>query len=235
MRIACDRATVPCTTKGDMTLGRMCLTATTSRVAHGEEQTGNAEEHVHDTVDGIVPGAAEITRGEPEGAPHEHGDGDGREGDVEGDAGAEDDPAQHVASEAVRAEERLGARSGFDQVEVLLGRRMRGEGGGEDGAGDDDERGDGAESDEGIAQDAAKLASQSHVTDGDGRRAEHPVHPGFHVRSLGGALQPVKSARRRLNLWSTKREASQDPVDRAATPRRFSRSISTSAAPCGMD
>ncbi len=71
---------------------------------------------------------------------------------------------------------------------------MRGEGGGEDGGGDDDERGDGAERDEGIAQDAAKLASQSHVTDGDGRRAEHPVHPGFHVRRLGASLGPVKSA-----------------------------------------
>ena len=74
---------------------------------------------------------------------------------------------------------------------------MRGDGGSEDGGGDDDERGDGAERDEGIAQDAAKLASQSHVTDRDGRRAEHLVHPGFHVRRLGGRPQPVKRTRRR--------------------------------------
>ena len=182
---------------GDGEDGAVDAGAPHGRHAHGEEQAGNAEEHVHDAVDGIVPGAAEIARGEPEGAAHEHGDGDGREGDVEGDAGAEDDPAQHVAAEAIRAEEGLGARRRFDQVEVLLVRRMRGDGGSEDGGGDDDERGDGAERDEGIAQDAAKLASQSHVTDRDGRRAEHLVHPGFHARRLGGRPQPVKRTRRR--------------------------------------
>jgi len=33
MRIACEKATVPCTTNGDSTFGSRCLSATTSRVA----------------------------------------------------------------------------------------------------------------------------------------------------------------------------------------------------------
>ena len=33
MRIACEKATVPCTTNGDSTFGKRCLIATTSRPA----------------------------------------------------------------------------------------------------------------------------------------------------------------------------------------------------------
>ena len=77
------------------------------RDAHREQQAGDAEEDVHDAVDGVVPGAAQVARGEPEGAAEQHRHADGGAGDVERDARAVDDAAQHVAPEAIGAEQRL--------------------------------------------------------------------------------------------------------------------------------
>src|SRR5262249_42508775 len=45
---------------------------------------------------------------------------DGSHGDVERDARAVDDAAEHVAAEAVGTEERLGTGARLDQLEVLL-------------------------------------------------------------------------------------------------------------------
>ena len=69
-----------------------------------------------------------------------------------------DDPAQDVAAEPVRPEERLPAGRRLDEVEVLLVRRMGRERVGED-RGDDDQEGEEAADDHhGAAGDAPELS-----------------------------------------------------------------------------
>ena len=78
---------------------------------------GNAEEHVHHAVDGIVPRAAGVPGREPERPADDHGRADRHHRDIERDARSVDDPAQDVAAEAVGAEPRLRPRPGLDEVE----------------------------------------------------------------------------------------------------------------------
>src|SRR5207244_8744003 len=98
--------------------------------AHREEQAGDAEEHVHHAVDDVVPGTAEVAPGQPEHAADAHRDTDRDDGDVEGDPRAIDDPAEHVAAESGRPEERLRPGRAPDQIEGRLFVRVRGEGAG---------------------------------------------------------------------------------------------------------
>ena len=108
---------------------------------------------------------------EPQGAPDEHRGADGGHGDVERDARAVDDAAQHVATEAIGAEEGLAARRGLDQLEVLLVGRLRGEGAREEGHDDDQEREERPRHHHAAVESAPELPAPWRPEPGDGHAA----------------------------------------------------------------
>src|SRR5919106_927053 len=110
--------------------------------AHREQQSRNAEEHVHHTVDRVVPGAAGVAGHEPQRPADQHRQPDRGHRHVERDARAVDHPAQHVTPEPVGAEQRLAAGSRLDEVEVLLVGRIRRQRAGEQRHGHDHQRED---------------------------------------------------------------------------------------------
>ncbi len=107
------------------------------RDAHRQEEARDAEEDVQHPVDHVVPAPAQVAGGEAEHAAGGHRHRDRGDRHVEGDAGAVDHAAQHVAAEAVGAKEGLRAGPGLDEVEVLLVGVL-----GRDGAGEDRDRHD---------------------------------------------------------------------------------------------
>ena len=141
---------------GDRDDGAVDPGATHRRDPDGEQQAGNAEEHVHHPVDAVVPRAAGIAGREAEPATRDHREANRQHRDVERDPRAVDDATQDVAAEAIGAEEGLRARPGFDEVEVLLVRRVRRQHAGEQGHADDRQRERGADHDDHIARDSPK-------------------------------------------------------------------------------
>src|SRR5262245_25171369 len=160
--------------------------------ADREQQSGHAEEHVHDAVDRVVPRPAQIPRREPEDAAQQHRDADRRARDVQRDARAVDHAAQDVAPEAVSAERRLPAGGRLDQVEVLLVRGLRGKVRGEDGDEQDHQGAHGADEDHGAVHHSPERPSPPDPRRSHRWRADHSLRPGLHAQEPRRDLPPCQ-------------------------------------------
>ena len=76
----------------------------------GEQHARKGEEHVDQALGEEVERPADVAGEEPEGHADQETDGDGDEADTEREAGAPDDPGQHVPSELVGPEPVLAGR-----------------------------------------------------------------------------------------------------------------------------
>jgi hypothetical protein len=107
----------------------------------GEDQGGEAEQHVHDPPDRQVGPPAGVAADEAERGAGREGDRDAGDRDAQRDAAPVDGPAEHVAAEAVGPEEvggrRRAERLGHLHLGRVVGGHHVGERGQQDQAGDD--------------------------------------------------------------------------------------------------
>ncbi len=110
-----------------------------------EDEEGEGEQDIDDAHDGVVRLAAEVPGGDAEQAPGDKGEEHGEEADLKVQPRAEDDPAQFVAPEVVRAEQMAVAEwRGEGVAEVLLDRVIRREQRGEERDEQDESRAESA-------------------------------------------------------------------------------------------
>jgi hypothetical protein len=119
----------------------------------GQDQRREAEEHVHRPADDEIGGAADVAAGQSQDRARYQRDADARDGHAERDTTAVDRPAQHVTSEAIRAE-RMRKRRRLERVGDLHLRGIVGrDDAGEDRQQDHDHDDRGAEEDERVPPD----------------------------------------------------------------------------------